>query len=204
MATSTPNKMRRLKGRLVWNPTGGTVTGAYPYGGTQLGFCRSATFVWGIQYQPIRAEEFGGVIVDYVYQSETAVFSAVLRDYDDDMVQTIFPNFSKGFNGVDKQTTSGQPIITGTVKGTTKPGSLIGEKPDGAAWDSRSGKLLFAPDDEDNHEFLVIYRAVPMLDQSADLRLTAAEWAETGVVFHATPVSAGNLYQFGRKTDISL
>ena len=203
MGVSTPNNMRRLKGRLVWKPT--DLTAAYPYGGKQLGFCRSATFVWGIQYQPVHAEEFGGAVVENIYMSETAVLTAVLRDYDEDMVEAVFPNFASGTldatghkGTTSASTLSGNPVVKGhaSAGATTKPGTPLAS--------TRAQKLVFAPDDEDNHEFLMMYNVVPMVDQSAQMMLTASEWAEIGVVFQALPDSSGKLYQFGRKGDVSL
>ena len=194
MGTSHPRNMRRLKGRLVLGPTDLTTT--FPYGGTELGLCRSASFVFGIKYAPIQAEEFGGNAVEWVYQTESAVLSAVLREYDDDMVSSLFINGERGFETDGTKTTaSGKPVIKGDIQGAIKPGGVVTAK---------IIKLLFAPDDEDHHEFLVMYNALPMIEEASQMKLTAADWAEIGVVFHAVPDSAGKLYQFGRKTDISL
>ena len=84
MAAAAPNNMRRLKGKLVVSKDGEDasdfdLTAAYPYGGVELGLCRAAAFVWGIRYAPIQAEEFGGVATEYMYLSQQAVLSAVLR-----------------------------------------------------------------------------------------------------------------------------
>ena len=204
MSTSHPKNMRRLKGRIVWFTASDTLnlTAAFPYGGTEIGFCRPATFLWGIKYSPVEAEEFGGATVEYIHMTESAVFTAVLRDYDEDMVETIFPNFASGTDdGVKKtdstSTTSGHPVIKGQAHSgaTTKQGAPLAS--------TKAGKLLFAPDDADNHEFLVMYNALPMVNESTQLMLTASEWAEIGVVFHALPDSSGKIYQFGRRTDVS-
>ena len=199
MSTSHPKNMRRLKGRVVWFEESDTanLSAAFPHGGHEMGTCRSATFLFGIRYSPIVAEEFGGASVEYVYMSESAVFSAVLRDYADDMVSNMFLNGDRGFTtaGV-KNSESGMPAIKSSVAGTVRPGSSLDTV--------KTGKLLFVPDDVDNHEFLVMYKAVPMIHEASEMRLTAADWAEIGVVFHAVPDSAGKLYQFGRKSDISL
>ena len=49
-----------------------------------------------------------------------------------------------------------------------------------------------------------MYNAMPMVQEASDMKMTAAEWAEVGVVFHAIPDSTGKLYEFGRITDIPI
>ena len=191
--------MRRLKGRIVWLEESDTakLSAAFPHGGKELGLCRTANFTFGVKYAPIRAEEFGGATVEYLYLTESAIFSAVLRDYDDDMVSAMFMNGTRGFTTAGaKNTQSGAPVIQSSVTGSVKPGESLDT--------IKTGRLLFVPDDVDNHEFLIMYKAVPMVSEASEMRMTAADWAEIGVMFHAVPDSAGKLYQFGRKTDISL
>ena len=200
MAPGKPNQMRRLKGNLVLNPD--DLTAAYPYGGTELGMCRSATFVFGISYTPIQAEEFGGIVSEYVFTGESAVLSAVLREYDDDMVATVFHSGIEGENDdTSKNTKSGKPVIKGAV-GAGVGGT--GQVTAGQSINSRAVRVLFVPDDRDNHEFLVLYTAIPMVHEATEMKLTASDWAEIGVVFHAIPDAAGKLYQFGRKSDIAI
>ena len=200
MATAAPNNMRRLKGKLVGSKDSEDasdfdLTAAYPYGGVELGLCRSAAFVWGIRYAPIQSEEFGGIATEFMYLSQQAVLSAVLREYDDDMVRILFHGVTDGMNQSTgaKGTVSGKPVIKG--------GQAIGLSP-GQVSTTRHRSLLFVPDDADNHEFLLLYNVMPMAQEGSDMKLTAADWAEIGVVFQAVPNSAGKIYEFGRITDI--
>ncbi len=214
MATSNPKNMRRLKGRLVVSKPGKDasdfdLTAAYPHGGNELGLCRSAAFIWGIKYAPIQCEEFGGLATEFMYLSESAVLSAVLREYDDDMVKTVFHSANEGMDssgGSDdgkKVTVSGKPVIRAGLSnkvvssgiGNTYPGQLL---------TAQHKSILFVPDDAENHEFLLIYNAMPMVQEASDMKMTAAEWSEVGVVFHAIPDSVGKLYEFGRITDIPI
>ena len=201
MAAAAPNNMRRLKGKLVVSKDGNDagdfdLTGAYPYNGIELGLCRAAAFVWGIRYAPIQAEEFGGVATEYMYLSQQAVLSAVLREYDDDMVRLLFHGIQDGMNQSTgaKKTVSGKPVI--------KAGQAIGQNPGQLATAARHRALLFVPDDADNHEVLLLYNVLPMVQEGSDMKMTAADWAEMGVVFQAIPNSAGKIYEFGRITDI--
>ena len=201
MATAAPNNMRRLKGKLVVSKDGNAaanfdLSGAYPYNGIELGLCRSAAFVWGIRYAPIQSEEFGGIATEFMYLSQQAVLSAVLREYDDDMVRILFHGVTDGMNQSTgaKSTVSGKPVI--------KAGQTIGLSPGRVSPATRHRSLLFVPDDADNHEFLLLYNVLPMVQEGSDMKMTAADWAETGVVFQALPDSAGKIYEFGRITDI--
>ena len=191
MAVPSPQNMRRLKGKLLvaTNASDFDLTAAYPYGGTEMGLCRSAAFVWGIKYAP----------------SETAVLSAVLREYDDDMIKTVFHSSNEGMNGTTgkKVTVSGKPVVRAGLSskvatsgvGSTYPGQIVS---------ALHKSILFVPDDTENHEFLLMYNAMPMVQEASDMKMTAAEWAEVGVVFHAIPDSTGKLYEFGRITDIPI
>lgn len=207
MAAPSPQNMRRLKGKLLvaTNASDFDLTAAYPYGGTEMGLCRSAAFVWGIKYAPIQCEEFGGIATEFMYLSETAVLSAVLREYDDDMIKTVFHSSNEGMNGTTgkKVTVSGKPVVRAGLSskvatsgiGNTYPGQIVS---------ALHKSILFVPDDTENHEFLLMYNAMPMVQEASDMKMTAAEWAEVGVVFHAIPDSTGKLYEFGRITDIPI
>jgi len=208
MASSTPKNMRRLKGRLVASKATSDassfdLTAAYPYGGVELGLCRSATFVWGIRYAPIMAEEFGGMATEYIYLGESAVLSAVLREYDDDMIKTVFHSGSDGMNDTSgaKNTASGKPVIRAGLSSSVIS-SGVGELAPGQSAKGRHRALLFVPDDTENHEFLLMYNVLPMVQEGSEMKMTAAEWAEIGVVFQAIPDTAGKIYEFGRITDI--
>jgi len=52
---------------------------------------------------------------------------------------------------------------------------------------SRAGKLLFAPKAKDDHPLILMYAAIPMLDEDLELRMSMKEEYGLGVRFLGTP-----------------
>ena len=85
-----------------------------------------------------------------------------------------------------------QPIATGT---TYRAGRLVSE---------RSVVLLFVPLDVARHPATILYRALPMLKESAELSLHLAASLEIGAVFAGIRDSSGRVIAQGRLEDLSL
>lgn len=183
MATADIKNIVRLRGRLVKDPT--NLSTAFPHGGTALGLARDMVFRFGFKTTFVHAEEFGAR-VETIFAGETAVFAAVLREFDKDAVSAIFPN--TGASGA---------LIKGNASGSgiNRAGTLLS---------SKSFKLLFSPTAVDHHQFVVIYKAVPMLEETAEFQMSLGDEVGIAVMFQAIPDSAGKLYQIGKKADISL
>lgn len=185
MATAAVQNILRLRGRLVAAPT--DLGAAFPHGGTQLGLVKQATFRYGIQTQNITAEEYGGITTEAVYAGEGAVLAGFMRDYDNDMIARLFPGTSAGASGarVVEQDAGDSGILLS----------------------SRSIVLLFAPiatNATTGHPHILMYNAVPMLDETADLQLHAGVEAAVAFVFRCIPDASSRLYRIGRRGDLSL
>ena len=187
MATANPRNIRRFRGRIAWAPT--SLTAAFPHGGTELGVIRDATFKPGFKYEEIRAEEYGNVPTEYVYDGSHGVFMAVLRGFDNDALSTIFPDTTTG-------SATGDQILRADVSGSvTLAGTLIS---------TNSGILVVSPNSPETEEFLVLYNAMPMVEAQAQLQYKASEEVGMAVVFGASPDATGRQWNIGKRRDLSL
>tara|TARA_R100000963_G_C4642949_1_gene106666 strand:- start:1589 stop:2155 length:567 start_codon:yes stop_codon:yes gene_type:complete len=188
MSTAAVRDVLRIPGRLVINPT--DITADFPHGGTEMGLTRDAEMRLGISTSLVTAEEWGQVPVEAVYAGESAVFAAVLREWDNDAISNIFPNTGTG-------TISGDRTILGRSSGgsVNRAGYLLSNK---------SFILLFSPKAIDRHPMVIVRKAVPMVNETASLSLSLAEEFGIGVVFHAIPDSSGRLYDIGKREDLTL
>ena len=187
MAAPNVRNILRIPGRLVASPT--SLSTDYPHGGTELGVCRDMEFRFGYQTSMVQAEEFGRPI-EYVYTGERSIFGAVLRTYDSAMIQRIFPNTAAG-------TSSGERVVNGraTGSGISRAGTLLS---------SLSLVLLFSPKEVDRHPSILIYNAIPAIEETSMLQLSLEEEFGLGIIFHCLPDSSGRDYSIGRREDLSL
>ena len=188
MATSNPRNIRRFKGRLTWNPT--DLTTVFPHGGTELGLVRDLVFRFGIATEEIRAEEWGNVPTEYVYSGTSGFLVAILREFDNDAVGVIFPDTPAG-------AATGDQILRGAASGS---GVALG----GTLLSTLSGVLVVSPDSPETQEFLVLYNAIPMVEEASKLQISAGQEMGIAVVFRATPDATHRMWNIGKRRDLSL
>ena len=112
----------------------------------------------------------------------------VVRDFDDDALAAIW-----------QQTETGDTGHTGLL---LKP--KTGSPRSGSLGSARSMKLLLAPTDADRDPWLVIYRAIPLVDESADLSFAIGTELGIAVVFYGIPDASDRVYAYHRREDITL
>jgi hypothetical protein len=183
MATAATRNILRIPGRLCADPT--DLTLAFPHGGTALGIARDMEFRFGYKTSVATAEEWGGVVNKVFYTGETCIMGAVLRDFDPDMIKKVFPNVATAATG---DVTINNDINTGNRAG----------------FDLVAFKLLFSPKSVDRHPHILIYNAIPALDESAQLSLSLGEEIGIGAVFHGSPDSTGRVYSVGLRDNLTL
>jgi hypothetical protein len=189
MATPNPQNILRVAGVLVANPTNLALDP--PHGGVELGITRGLIFRTGIKSTQVTAEELGGTTVESYYTGENVVFSAILREFDPDAIVDIFPNASVG--------SSGDPTIRYQPDGVhqSRPGMRLSGK---------ALKLLFVPKADESHPYVLIYKALPAVEETAEIKLSFADEIGIPVMFIGIPDDAASrkVYEVGRKEDISL
>lgn len=188
MATANPRNIRRTRGRIAWNPTDLTV--AFPHGGTELGIVRNLIFRFGIATEEIRAEEWGNVPTEYVYAGSSAFLAAILREFDNDAIDAIFPDTPTG-------SASGDESIRGAVSGS---GVTLG----GTLLSAQAGVLVVSPEAPQSQEFLLLYNAIPMPAEASELQISAGEEMGIAVVFRAVPDATHRMWHVGKRRDLSL
>ncbi len=186
MASPDPRKViRGLTGSLCTDPT--DLDAAFPHGGTAIGLTRDMVFTPGERAVLIHAEEFGNVVREGFRVQDSPVFTAVLRQWDDDGVAAIYPDTATGDSG--RTLIRSRANTNANRSGTKLSASAV--------------KLLFSPDSPDQHPFIIIYKAIPVLTDSMiepDMR------KELGfsVGFYGIPDASYRLAYAGFRADISL
>ena len=188
MASPKPRNAIFLKGTLVADPTDADLE-TDPFGnGTQLGLTRDAVLRTNLKHRFARAFELGNRIVEVIAGEETVIFTAVMREFDDDMMQRIFLN---------------------TVVGSISQARKIQFGANRTLGNKRSGdaiKLLLSPNDTVNGRALIIYKAVPLVDENGEFAFQLKNGLGTAISFYGIPSdSDSNLIgELGRMRDIVL
>ncbi len=186
MSTSAAKSVLRVPGSLCHTPT--DLTTAFPHGGTALGMVRDAELRFGQSSVPVFAEEFG-TTVEVIEAQNIAVFACVLRAMDDDMLSALFEETSVG-------SVSGHRVVTKEVDtDTSRAGSLKSPK---------AVKLYFSPKALDRHPGILLFKAIPMLEESARLQVSIGEEVGIAAMWRCIPDSSGRLYEIGRRRDLTL
>jgi hypothetical protein len=189
VAAPSAQNILRVSGTLVMNPTNLAI--APPHGGTILGLTRSMIFKPGIKTTQVTAEELGGTAVEAYYTGENVVFTAILREFDPDAINAIYPEASLA--------SSGDPLFQ------YQPDGAHQERP-GSRLSAKSFKLLFVPKAFDTHPYILIYKALPAVDETVEIMLAFNHEVSIPVMFFGIPddASSRKVYQMGRREDISL
>lgn len=185
MATKSPQNIVFEEGKLVINPT--DLSAADPYGGTELGYTRDHVSIPTQISKSIVAEELGQQIVEIIDGGRAWIFGCTFRGWDDDAYNTLFPSVNTGSSSGRKG------ILETTTQGLA--GSLFSD---------RSVKLLFVPNDTDRHKMILLHKALPLVDETAELMHELSEEQVVAAIFIAMPDSSGNIYAAELKEDLSL
>lgn len=182
MAAPDLSKILIVPGRLCINP--GNLSTAWPHGGTGLGLTADVVVRPGQNYVAIPHEYYGDENYAFILTGQAWTLSAKLRSFDSDAVHALFP-----YNAVG--TTSGEYGVV--YPNGSVPGAIVS-----------SVKLLFTPDDDENHPFVYFPNAIPLIDKAAALDARLNEEFTTAVVFHAVRDGSGRVAMIQRKEDLTL
>lgn len=186
MATPNVGKIIRAPGRLVVNPANLSTPPAF--GGTEIGIHRDIEIHYHAQYYWPKAEEFGMVPIDGIYCGQSVELKGYARGLDVEALQYFWP-FSAAGAGGDR-------VISDNPLSGTKAGTLLSSL--------FNIKLMFVPKDYNRHPFVLIYRAMPWLDEAAAMPMSLAEELAYPVAFKGIPDATGRCYAMGRLSSISL
>lgn len=194
MATVDARKVLRAPGRLAYGCT--NLALAWPHGGTGLGNVRGIVLRYARTDFRVTAEEFGFEPVEVIQGGESWSVGAVLRDADDDAYSKLFPNTAAG-------TTTQHKVVTA-------PGSVRA----GALGSARGVVLVFTPEGATHAKaaatpdvavpFVVLYRAIPMVEESAEVALTRSADVALPAIFVGIRDSSDRMLAMGRRADLTL
>lgn len=179
----------RVPGRLSLAPT--SLTAAFPgAGGTDLGKFIDAYLEPRHGYSIIQEEAGGKAIQDAVDLGESLVMGFLLQDLNSTMLAKAFADTTTG--------ASGQVLVR--YPGSFSPGTLLSAK---------AARLVFWPNDEERHNFVVMWRALFFLEESARLAHRLDQDLGTPLLAIATlGTKADNVteraYEWGLRRDITL
>lgn len=189
---SAPNVNRIVMNRGVLYADVTSLTAAN-YGGTALGEIRDIELRFLKRNQVVTAEEWGGKAVNWYSLGEECVIAGILRGgTDPTALNKVFDNSTAG-------TSSGERVVKGAVNGTVRAGYAL---------DAKAFKLLFAPDDTARGQFVVVYKAIPLIEEAAIQQMRLGAEQGIAVSFWGIPeTSVGStkaVYQMGRKEDLAI
>lgn len=189
MAALNPLRIVRQSGALYAGPTSLSSASGY---GTCLGYVKDLVFRFAKRNQAITAEEWGGKTVDVIDLGTEAIIAGILRGTDPDALGKVFPNTATG-------ATSAGRVVKLSAAGADRAGASLY----GSAF-----KLLFVPDDTDRGEFIVVYKAIPLVDEAAAMNLRLDEELGIAVAFWGVPDtdtgSTKAVAQIGKREAVSL
>lgn len=180
MAAPNVDNIYRSPGRLVANPT--SLQSAYPHGGTELGIARDMMFRPNIKTRKLIAEEYKAV-VEVVVTGVEAVMAGVLRTWDPDLIKTLFLGSQGSVGGIQHNVRTHRAGYALSNKGIT---------------------LFFSPMAVDLHECILIYNAVPIVDEAFEMRLSLDEELGVPFFFQALPDSQGRDFAIDLRKNLTL
>ena len=186
MGAPSPSQALRVNGRFCWNPT--NLSGAYPFGGTALGFAKGAAHRVRFSAHVVRAEEWGNVPVDAVYPGEEHVISAILSAWDSDAVGNSFLDTATG-------ATTGRKVLK--IRASTVSVRA------GALMSTLAGILYFSPD-ADRNPGVLMHNAIPMRPEQSETAYNIASEFGMPMIWIATPDASGDVVSVGLRQDLTL
>lgn len=176
----------RIYGHLIHTPT--DLTAAFPYGGTSLG--DYSQIAWQVEGNAvdITFQEQGPLVGNTLENIFGVRVVAKLVEWNSAALAKIFPSAM-----ITTGATTGYPLMT------LSTGSMLAK-----IGTDRAAKILLAPDHPDREPALLMYNAVAMVRQVANVSHSLAEEWGFPAIWKALPDSAGNIYQYGMLRDMTV
>ncbi len=187
MAAGVSHRVLRAPGRLVVTPTTAFNSGTYPYGGTEIGIVKEVSLVMvGNPAYPVIYESLGEV-GELLEPDNRWIFACFVRAWDADAVEQFL---SAGYSaGVYSQ--HGIMSIPGTrVPGAASIGTAL--------------KIAYIPDDETHVPGALIYQAIPMWSEDAELAFRRGDELGIPLTFTCLRDGSDRILKVGIMADLAL
>lgn len=191
MADSTAGVVQRRRGRLIAGVTDLT-DAENNYGGTVLGPTRQHLWRPIDRVAFVEANEWANQESEGVGGKRAALFTTVLRAWDHDAINTVFPSTDD----------SGAPDNRRTINYYVNDDSKARS---GYLLSSKATRLLWIPEKPTIHQAVFLYAAGPMRDADVDIALSPGSLWGIPVMFIGFPaaVPSGAVYREGLVSDIA-
>jgi len=154
------NEIMQQAGFLFWEPSALDVEANW---GTKLGFVeKGVDFDFGHNFGILSGEEKGEEPLYKIYLGQTPSVTAILKNYNADVIARLFPGL-----------TSGSAV---TSPGTILPGADLFNV-------LYTGHLLFVPDDTINHNCILLQKASPCIISTAKVMHSQSTPSAFPIVF---------------------
>lgn len=167
-----------VQGFICHSPT--DLSAAFPHGGTEIGLFGQMIFKVTPTRAEITAEEYANQTVEIIEGAENVVVAASLREFNATAIGLLFPGLA-----------SGGPSRTMTTQR-------------GALGSARGKKILLSPLSSEDQPALLLYRAVPLVDEALSLSYHLDEEWGIGAVFLGLPDATGRLYAMNTLDKLAL
>lgn len=183
MAKSNVRDILSVPGKLYLNPTDLTNPGTNtPH--LCLGVVHEVSVTFDQKYSWITDEEYGGEKIEGMLSRDGLAIGFILRSWDRDMLAKLFPNTAAG------ATTGKRRIV---APSTVRPGEPLS---------NRSCVLAFCPDDYAVHPVFLMRRALPAVQETAEVALQLDKEFGLPAIFHGIRDTSNRLYDVGLGRDL--
>lgn len=184
MAVGRADEVIHAPGQLCINPTDLTIP--FPHGGTAIG--EVAEIIYSVEElrHVIPAEEFGSEPVEVIEGGKIVTLSCFLRGFDVDAMQTAFQDAAQSVK---------------TKKATIE---FPGATPAGHLMSDDSVVLLFSPRSTEDVPAVILYRALPHLQETADMRFSFDQELGMPVIFQGVRDASSRVSSMKLLEDITL
>lgn len=186
MVTREEAKLVRAPARIVIGITQEPANGVYPFGGKEIGKVKQVRFA--SSSTPLTViHEGSGEIGEMLEAPNRYIFACYLRGHDNDALKALF-----GVRASVGSQTGHQVVLFPSLVSPGK--SAIG----------RGVKVLVVPDDPVNVDALLIYQAVPDLQEGAEMSFSRNEELGFPMRFECIRDTFGRVAAIGRLQDLKL
>lgn len=176
----------RAPGRLVANPTTSLATTSFPYGGTYLGLTSGFSIVIVGQKFLVWSESYGA-IGDVLQEDTQYEAMCLVRGWTDDAISELFASVEQSTGSISGHKVLSRPVVS---PGVSVYGTAI--------------KVLFVPDNPKDVPAVMLYAALPDLEENERITWSRSEELGMPIKFLCLLDGSGRAIKIGRLVDLPL
>jgi len=183
MGTPDVDDVLRNPGRLCYGPT--DLSEDWPHKGTGMGVIAEAIATPVYRYEAVSSDTYGGEAVDIIEVGGEWIFAATLREWSNDAITSFFNSAAGAVSD------PAQRVVVAPT--SAKPGTKVS-----------SVVLLFTPYEQDTHPAMLMYRAIPMISEASEIRMTLQDEMVIPVIYRCLRSASNKQVKIGLLEDLVL